>query len=288
MNRGFVLRLLLGGIIPLSTGRAVAWAAQAEGSDANSLSLEVAALQVLHDLELSPAQLDGLAKLARQSAPKEGRREAAKVSADLNSALKSLRDALQKGDDERISDCRDKFDELMEKEEPELDNHVTVSEEARRNAAAALKLLNLRQLGSFLSSLDLTDPMELLMAGAEQVRLLEVDQRKDEISKLADEIAGLINSEDGDTAQKLKSQIAAFLEKAADLKKETDFEQQRKALEKEAKDITGEVDNLKLLNHVLEQGMAELLSNPRLEAAIKARKRINPAPRPTQKSKSGR
>jgi hypothetical protein len=209
------------------------------------------------------------------------------VSADLSSALKNLRDALQKGDDERISDCRDRFDELMEKEEPELDNHVTVSEEARRNAAAALKLLNLRQLGSFLSSLDLTDPVELLMAGAEQVRLLEMDQRKDEISKLADEIAGLVNSMDSD-AQKLKGQIVAFLEKAADLKKETDFEQRRKALEKEARDIIGEVDNLKLLSHVLEQGMAELLSNPRLETAIKARKRINPAPRPTPKSKSGR
>jgi DNA-binding response OmpR family regulator len=68
----------------------------------------------------------------------------------------------------------------------------------------------------------------------------------------------------------LMERIVILLERARDLKSNTDFERQREELEKEARQIMGEVDSLKVLGHVFEHGMAELLSNPRLKAATKA------------------
>src|SRR4029077_10579914 len=69
----------------------------------------------------------------------------------------------------------------------------------------------------------------------------------------------------------LMERIVNLLERARDLKSNTDFERQREELEKEARQIVGEVDDWKVLGQGLEQGMAELLSKPRLKAATKAK-----------------
>src|ERR1700746_3780219 len=82
----------------------------------NDLSLEGAALQTLHDLELTPTQLTALSKLARESAPAGKSRQAAKTSPALAAALTGLHAALSKGDDNQIGEAREKLDELMQKE----------------------------------------------------------------------------------------------------------------------------------------------------------------------------
>src|SRR5262249_49844730 len=80
---------------------------ESKPSGANDLSMEVAALQTLRDLDLTPAQMAELSNLARQSAPKGQHRESAKTSPEFSKALSALYTALSKGDDKQIGDARE-------------------------------------------------------------------------------------------------------------------------------------------------------------------------------------
>ena len=62
----------------------------------------------------------------------------------------------------------------------------------------------------------------------------------------------------------------------------------RKALENEVRQIVGQVDNMEVISHILEHGMAEFLSNPRLEAAIRVQSRIASKPAAPKKTPSGK
>jgi hypothetical protein len=239
--------------------------------NANDLSLEVAALQTLHDLELTPAQLTALSKLARESAPKGEQRQPAKASAEFVTALTGYHGALANGDDNRIADAREKFDTLMLKEQAELDNGINVTEGALGNAADALKILNVRQVGIFLGTLEMTDPAELLIAALEQVRAVKNGKDvEDEIAAVAEEVVWLVNGY-SDEADKTQAKATAVLQKAAKLKTDAVFAGQRKALEKAAREAVGTPDSMEVISHIAEHGMADVLSNPRLEAAIQGR-----------------
>src|SRR5215472_10026345 len=64
----------------------------------NELSMEVAALQALHVFRLTPAQMEKLRNLSKQTAEQAGARPAPKVSAKFRQALLDLRTALAKAD----------------------------------------------------------------------------------------------------------------------------------------------------------------------------------------------
>ena len=53
--------------------------------------------------------------------------------------------------------------------------------------------------------------------------------------------------------------------------KEEDFKAQRKELEADATKLVGDLGTMDVLRRVVEHGVAELLSNPRLGAAVEAR-----------------
>jgi len=251
----------------------------------NDLSMEIAALQTLRDLELSPPQLTGLTKLARESTAKGERREPAKTSPEFAAALANLHAAYVKGDEQQIGECREKLDALTEKQEPELDNGVNITEGALSNAADALKLLNVRQTGSFLATLELTDPAEFLLSAAEQVR--DIKNGKDleqEIATVAEEVAWLLHGTDDDEGQKTKDKVTALLQRAG----KAGAAGNRKAVENEVRQVVGQVDNMEVISHILEHGMAEFLSNPRLEAAIRVQSRIASRPAAPKKAPSGK
>jgi hypothetical protein len=253
----------------------------------NDLSMEIAALQTLCDLELTPTQLTGFTKLARESAAKGERREPAKTSPEFAAALTNLHAAYVKGNETQIGDCREKLDALTEKEkeEPELDNGVNITEGALSNAADALKLLNVRQTGAFLATLELTDPAELLISSMEQVR--EIKSSKDldqEIATVAEEVAWLLHGTDEAEGQKTKDKVTAMLQRAG----KAGGAGNRKAMENEARQVVGDVDNMEVISHILEHGMAEFLSNPRLEAAIRVQSRIASRPAAPKKTPSGK
>jgi hypothetical protein len=261
---------------------------QSNSVNLNDISLEIAALETLHDLDLTPAQLTALSKLAKESAPKGQRREAANASSAVSRSLTALHAALSKGDDNQIGECRQKLDAVMEKEEPELDNNIIVTDAARRNASAALAVLSVPQTGTFIGSLELTDPVELLMDGVEQVRTLKEKELETEIATLADELTWLIAGADADDSADTRDQVTAFLQRAKDLKSDADLAKQKKSLAKDAKDLVGDVSNLDVITHIAEKGMAELLSNPRLEAATRIQSRVSSSPRrqPANKAKT--
>jgi hypothetical protein len=263
------LLLTLLGSVP---GRAQA---HARSTNLNETSLEVAALELLHDLELTPAQLTALGKLARESAPAGKPPQAAKASPAFAAALAGLHAALGRGDDNQIGDAREKVDALMQKEEPELDDGIVITQGARGNAPQALKILNARQIGVLLGTLEVTDPVELLVTAMDQVRNLPSSKDADEeIATVAEEAAWLVHGDNDEEAQKTREKVAILLRKAGNFKDNAAFAAQRKVLEKEARETVGEVDNLEVISHILEHGMAELLSNPRLEAAIRIQSRV--------------
>jgi hypothetical protein len=230
-------------------------------------------LQVLHDLEYTPAQRAALTKLARAASPKGEKREPAKASAAFAKALTALHAAYAGGDDNKIGEAREKFDALIEKEQPELDNTIQLTEAARDKAADALKLLNVRQAGTFLATLELTDPAELMASALDQVRGLKGKELDDEIGAVADEVAWLLDGLDGAEGEKIQKKVTALLKRAAALSSNAELARQRKSPDETIKGIVGDVDNTDVLAHILEHGMAELLSNPRLEAAIRIQAR---------------
>jgi hypothetical protein len=250
---------------------------QSSSTNLNDLSMEISALETLHDLDLTPTQLSALSKLAKECAPKSQRREAANASQAIAKALAALHAALSTGDDGQIGENRQKLDGLMQKEEPELDNNIVVTDGARRQASAALALLAVPQLGTFIGSLELTDPVELLMDGVDQVRSLKDKELEEEIATLADEITWLLAG--AEASADINEQVTTFLQKAKDIKSDADLAKQKKALEKDAKEIVGDVSNLDVVSHIAEKGMAELLSNPRFDAAIRIQTRVSSMPR---------
>jgi hypothetical protein len=268
-------------------------ATQRSGSlNLNDVSMEIAALETLHDLDLTTTQLTALSKLAKESAPKSQRREPANASEAVSKALANLHAALSREDDAQISDCRQKLDAIMQKEEPELDNNIIITDTARQKASDALALLTVPQVGTFIASLELTDPVELLLDGVEQVRTLKDKELEAEIATLADEVTWLLGGADADESSDTRDKVTAFLQRAKDIKTDSDLAKQKKSLEKDAKELVGDVGNLDVITHIAEKGMAELLANPRLEAAIRIQTRLSSSSRrqaPTKsKSPSGR
>src|SRR5262249_40933376 len=89
----------------------------------NNLSLEVAALQVIWQLDFTPGQLKELGAIAKDTVPQNARRrKASKASTGYYGTVHDLRDALLKADDEKIMLLTEKLDKLNDTESPELDD----------------------------------------------------------------------------------------------------------------------------------------------------------------------
>jgi hypothetical protein len=273
-------RLTLGLALLLANLPGLANAQQAtKSSNLNDVSLEIAVLQTLHDLELTPPQLTKLTEFAKESAPKEENRQPSKTTPEFATALRNLHAAYTKGDDKQISECREKLDGLMEKQQPELDNSVVITDQAKANAAEALKVFNVRQTGAFLTTLPLTDPAELLVSALEVIRQLKNSKDKErEIASVTEEVRWLVHGlDENEASQKTKEKVTNLLQRVGK-KSDDDGGNDPKSLEKEARELFKEVDNMDVIGHILEHGMAELLSNPRLEAAIGIQSQIASRP----------
>jgi hypothetical protein len=239
----------------------------------NDLSMEVAALQVFHDLRLTPTQLQTFRKLAKETVPEANTRETAKASVEFRRALMDLRDALVADDDEeRIDKLLEQLDELRQKEKPELDDSTEVTEEARRQAPQLLRLLSARQIACYLAAHveEIPEPLERLIEALDKVRALNPEQWKAAREAVAEEVSRGVAGHDPDKAAQLNDKVVQLLIHARALKDE-DFKTERLELEKMAREIVGNVSSLDVLRQVLVQDLAELLSNARLIAAIDAR-----------------
>jgi hypothetical protein len=244
--------------------------ARAQKEDLNALNLQVTALQTLYDLELTAPQLAELSNLAKGTGgPKPAAREV-KASDELRKALTGLRDALLKGDDDQINDCRTKYDDLLDKDSPDFDEVVAVTDAARKQAPRFLALLTARQAATFLSTQDVAGPRERLIDGFEDIRGLSDDEKAAQRDEIAEQVGWLIAGLDAAKAKQVAAQAAKLLDQVASLK-DADFKKQRPDLEKRARDLVGGVSNLMVLKNDLDYRLAELMSNPFFETAVRAR-----------------
>jgi hypothetical protein len=256
-------------------GLAPAGAAEGKKNETslNDLSLDVAALQTLHEFKFTPSQMEKLQKMAKETAQKPRRRKPAKASDEYREAVLALRSALVEDlDDDQIDTLEEQLDGLRDSEKPELDDDVEVTRAARKRAAEVLRRLSAPQVASFIAANadDVTDPLERLREALPKVRTKKAGEWKVYREEVASEVGRLVAGLDEDKADKVSTRAEALLTRARGLTAE-EFKKERPALEKEARKVVGEVLATDVLRHFAEYALAEMLSNPRLAVVLKER-----------------
>jgi len=237
------------------------------------ISLEVQTLRTFYTLKLTDEQLKQIARLAKETAEPERQRPQPKASDEARRVLTDLRDALIDGtDDDKIGELEDELEQLMAKEKPQLEDSYDYTKAARLRTPEVLKSLKVVQLAAYYSSVseDLVEPLPQLTAALEQVRGLPRAEWREKRDEIADEVAWAVAGVDAARTETISDKVVALLSKARSLGKE-EFKAQKAELEKEAKALVGDVGPDELLRHNAERAIADMLSNPRLEAAIKAK-----------------
>lgn len=234
------------------------------------LNAEVTVLNVLHALDLTPAQAETMAKLAAKTMQAAPPRKMVKVSDAFKKTLAGLREALVKHDDEKVDELFAKFDELRQKEDPEFDE-IEVTDAARAETPRVVGLLSARQVANYIASIpDFPDPVERLTDAMEAGRKLTGKEWQGLRDDIAYQVGYLVAGLDAKADEKVRDRAAALLNKAQGLGEKA-YAGQKAALEKEARELVGKVGPTDVIRHFMERVVAETLSSHRLEAALEAR-----------------
>ncbi len=240
--------------------------------DLNDLHFEVVALQVLADLQVTPGQSKLLADLAKRTAEKPGPRRDVEVGDKYRKALLDLRSALVADDGDAIEKANGTLEKLRDKEAPDFDE-VEITDSARKHAPALLKQLSARQVVIYVAGVaDFPDPGEKLLDALSQSRELTGKEWRELRDAALEDVGWLVGGLDAKAEQKAREQALALLNKSHRLT-EKEYGDQKAALEKEARDLTGKVGPTDVVRHYMERSLAELLSNPRLSEALAARRK---------------
>jgi hypothetical protein len=243
----------------------------------NSLSMEVNALQALHQLQLSEGQLDKLQKWAEESIQKDQHRKPGKASKEYRDKLQELRKALQDAKDgDLIAKLGEVVDAIHEKEKPTLDDRVEITEAARKRAAEAYRLLKPGQVAAYLGQIanSVDDPVDLLLDALEDVRNMNEEDWKDQRGAIANDISRVAVGLNAARAKAMSAQIAALLTKARGLSK-AEFQKQQADFEIAASKLVGDISPEVLLRNHVEVDLAMLLSNPRTPQAARVLLKAN-------------
>lgn len=239
----------------------------------NDLALEVAVLQTLHRFDLTESQLQLLLKWAPETALPMEARPAAKVKPALRQAMLDLRTALIAAEDsERIAELAAKVDELRSEEGVELDDSIEITETARERTPDLLRRLSARQVGLFIAAYggEFPDPLEILTEGLEDARAVEGEEWKLFRESISADVGRLVGGLNENRASEVTDKVIQFLIRVRALS-DKQFEKQRARLEKEAAEIVAVAGPLEVIQNEVQLALADLLSNPRLEPALKAR-----------------
>lgn len=243
---------------------------KAEFVNLGDVNAEVAVLNVLHSLQPTAAQLQALRKASAKTMQKAPPRKMVKVSDKLRKTLTALRDALAAGDDEKIDELFQQFDELRLKEDPEFDD-IEVTEAAREQAPGLVRQLSARQVAVYVSGVaDFPDPIERLVQTMEESRKLRGKEWRTLRDDSAYQVGWLVAGLDAKVEEKVRDRATALLNKAYKLSDKA-YAADRASLEKEARDIVGQVGPTEVIRHFMERVIAETLSSYRLAAALDAR-----------------
>ncbi len=235
--------------------------------------LEITALLALHHFKLTSAQLKKLQEIAAETAGKPRARKPGTASEEYREVQAALRAALVDNvDDEQIDELEERLDGLRDAEQPDLDAEVDVTEAARRRVPEVLRHLTAPQLASYVANNadEIHDPLEQLTAAFVKAGVVTEQTWKKMREEVAGEVGRLVGGINEDRAERVAEQALALLDRARGLSAEQ-FKKLRPELERKARELAGRADALAVLRHSTEYALAELLSNPQLANALKAR-----------------
>jgi len=258
--------------------------------DVNDLSMEVAALRTMYLLKASPDQapdlndrnqFNGVAWCAlhpKTAQPTRDRTEA-KVSKNFRKVLADLRAAFIVNHDSRIRELSDQLEEVTKDEQPELDDAIEVTDPARNNTHRLLLYFDANRTVPYLAAYgkEFPDPFFLLLSSLGAVPKTtkpSADEwpaiREFVIKEVSWQVGGLNLKKQ----QQVGAQVAEFLDGAYKL---SDAELKKGGmpggkLKGPIAKIVNVADCTDIIRNVLQQDLAELLSNPLLIPAWQARR----------------
>ncbi len=242
-----------------------------DGMPLSDLSMEIAALQTLHRLEITPAQITEIRKLASDSGAKSEKRREGKASDKVRKRMLDLRDALVIGNEARIEELEEQLADLLEDEETDLDDRVALTAAATVRAPELLKSLKIAQVAAFLakSADDVPEPSDTLIGAINVVTDLKDAEWNSLAKEIAEELKWQLGGSEPRRSGIIADQVGQFLKKVRSLD-EKELEKQRPELEKEARELAAKAPPTIVLHNFAEHTVAELLSNPRLALALDA------------------
>jgi hypothetical protein len=251
-------------------------------ADLNLASLRVSAMDTIYELDLSIDQIRSLRALAVGAASTESRKPA-KADPKLAAALQEMENALLDGkDDQAIAKARSQVIELFGAVEPPLDDDIHVTAAARSKAAGYFARIKASQVAAFLATHadEVGDPVEMMTdalttlranrtkeAGGSNVEAAE--EAAITIQEISEKVSALVAGTDEARDKEVADQVAAWLNTNYELSDDA-YASKQAAMEAAAVKIVGDVSNMSLLQHWLENQIAILLSNPQLAFALDA------------------
>jgi hypothetical protein len=235
------------------------------------LHLEVTALEMLYQLQVTPAQMQRLAKLAPTTAAPMPAGKAVAVSAEFRKTMEDLRTALVANDDDKIAELSAALDELRTKESPDVED-VDVTANARRQTPGLFRTFSARQVASYVTDYadEFPDPREKLLGAFDDVRKLSDKEWEPLRDEVAGQVGWLVAGLDVAKEVTVAAEAARLISIARALK-DDQYQAQLPALEKAVDTLLANVAPTDVIRHFVERSLAELLSNPRLSAAVEAR-----------------
>jgi hypothetical protein len=244
-------------------------------TDVNDLSMEVAALRTLYLLRAGPRQLRGVKKHGEESAPELRKRQEPKVSANYRKVLIELRAAFIAGQEDRINELSEQLEELTTDEQPDLDDDIEITDQARKTSPFTLRWFDAEMVVHYLAAYgkDFPSPRQLLYDALRldgKGKKLEPEQWKTLRAFVIREVSWQVGGFDRSKQKKIGADVAKLLDRAYPLSP-PELKKQKTELLEEVARIKNQAGPTDVLKHVIEQDLAEMLSNPRLLPAVEAR-----------------
>ncbi len=236
----------------------------------NDLSMEVDALLTLQRFGFTATQREALRPLAARTSMKSVPQAEGTADPVFRKVLEDLRSALLQSpvDLERIDDLEETLNEL--RDGVERDDAVTITESARQRAPELLRRMSARQMASYLAALDdVPDPLEELLEALDKAAELNDTDWKEACGKTIVEVSGLLGGLEPKAVRASAQQVLFWLQQVH-AARGPNFVKRRPELEAAARRLASQAPPSQVLRHVAERGLAELLSNPRLSAALEA------------------
>jgi hypothetical protein len=235
-----------------------------------STVLEVAALELIYDFKLDADQMRAMKAVAATTMSAPRKRDDPGVGDRYLNILRDLHTALIEAvDDPRITTLEGKMADLVDAKGFDIDDEIISTGPATAQAVRFVAMLSPRQLGSYFAANgdNIRDPADVILDGlTPEEGQTWAQSRAAAVAECVDVVAA------GDAARKtdLAKKLTDWLEQTHALPPEQ-IASDRKRLRGDLVKLIGPVDSSAVLRRYAERDMAQLLSSPRLVAAIEAR-----------------